>query len=424
MNIWLINSQEQIPFLNSKRRPMRMGLITKYAAQNGHQVTWWTSSFEHVSKKFIRKEENMELVGENIHLYWLSSIGYSSHLSVRRFINNLFVASRFYKKSKDAPRPDLIIVSFPIPELAFAATRYGKLRDIPVVVDIRDWWPDAFIYVVPKILKQPAKIGIFIYKLFIDKIFQNASTITGITQEFVMWGVKRAKRKLSDLDKAFPHGYERIKNIEEDKEADLYWDERAVRKDRNQYNIIFLGSITRSWNFDPIIRAARFFSTNDKRVKFIFCGAGDRLPILKEKAKNICNVFINGEWVDRAKIASLLTRAFIGLVPLPDRPDFLATINNKTIEYLSFGLPIIVSPEQSTVARLARENGFGLSWDGYSNDQLINCIQKLIESDVNYNKMSRAVSNYFSENFSAEKVYKQYIEHIEKIAHSHDRKWW
>jgi glycosyltransferase involved in cell wall biosynthesis len=145
------------------------------------------------------------------------------------------------------------------------------------------------------------------------------------------------------------------------------------------------------------------------------------LPSLREKTKDICNVLINGEWVDRAKIASLLTRAFIGLVPLPDRPDFLATINNKTIEYLSFGLPIIVSPERSKVARLARENGFGLSWDGYSSDQLINCIQKLIDSDVNYNKMSRAASTYFSENFNAEKVYSQYIEHIEQIAQAYNR---
>jgi hypothetical protein len=164
MNIWLLNSQEQIPYLNSKRRPMRMGLIAKYAAQNGHQVTWWTSTFEHVSKQFIRKEEGMELVSKNIYLYWLSSIGYNSHLSIRRFINNLFVSSRFYKKSKNAHRPDLIIVSFPIPELAIAATRYGKLHNIPVVVDIRDWWPEAFIYVVPKVLRQTTKIAFTLYK--------------------------------------------------------------------------------------------------------------------------------------------------------------------------------------------------------------------------------------------------------------------
>jgi len=421
MNIWLLNSQEQIPYLNSKRRPMRMGLIAKYAAQNGHQVTWWTSTFEHVSKQFIRKEEGMELVSKNIYLYWLSSIGYNSHLSIRRFINNLFVSSRFYKKSKNAHRPDLIIVSFPIPELAIAATRYGKLHNIPVVVDIRDWWPEAFIYVVPKVLRQTTKIAFTLYETYLSSIFKSATAITGITQEFVAWGVKRAKRKLSDLDKAFPHGYERIKNIEDNKEANLYWDKRSVKKGQQQYNIVFLGSITRSSDFDPIIRAARFFSNNDKRIRFIFCGAGDRLPSLREKTKDICNVLINGEWVDRAKIASLLTRAFIGLVPLPDRPDFLATINNKTIEYLSFGLPIIVSPERSKVARLARENGFGLSWDGYSSDQLINCIQKLIDSDVNYNKMSRAASTYFSENFNAEKVYSQYIEHIEQIAQAYNR---
>ena len=51
-------------------------------------------------------------------------------------------------------------------------------------------------------------------------------------------------------------------------------------------------------------------------------------------------------WVDAAKIFVLMRRSAVGLDPLPDRYDFLATINNKAIEYMSAGLPVISSPDR------------------------------------------------------------------------------
>ncbi|MBC7350129.1 MAG: glycosyltransferase family 4 protein [Candidatus Aminicenantes bacterium] len=416
MKIWLINSQEQIPYLNSKRRPMRMGLIAKSAIARGHSVTWWTSAFEHVSKRYVAREEKSEQICENLNVYWLSAIGYSNHVSIRRLINNLFVAYRFYIRSKDVAKPDLIVVSFPIPELAFAAVRYGKQYNIPVVVDVRDWWPDALFYSFPKWLKPLLGIATIPYEVLIGKTFKSATAITGITREFVLWGLSKAKRKITELDKDFPHGYEKEEMSRQDiREADSYWEKLGVKKEMKLYNIVFLGSITRSSNFAPIIDASLRLSNDDNHIRFIFCGSGDRLKQLKKMAKGINNIVVNGQWVDRYKIASLLNRAAIGLVPLPDRPDFLNTINNKTIEYLSYSLPIIVSPKRSLVAKIAEENNFGVSWDGYDGEQLIRCIKKVINSNTDYNKMSQAAATYFAVNYRAENVYGKYLEHIEKI---------
>ena len=51
MHIWLIQRAESTPHDESgTRRVQRTGMIAEVLALRGHDVVWWTSSFDHVGK--------------------------------------------------------------------------------------------------------------------------------------------------------------------------------------------------------------------------------------------------------------------------------------------------------------------------------------------------------------------------------------
>ena len=47
----------------------------------------------------------------------------------------------------------MIYVSYPIIEYAASAVKYGIKNHVPVIVDIRDLWPDIFNHNLPKWMK-------------------------------------------------------------------------------------------------------------------------------------------------------------------------------------------------------------------------------------------------------------------------------
>jgi O-methyltransferase len=104
------------------------------------------------------------------------------------------------------------------------------------------------------------------------------------------------------------------------------------------------------------------------------------------------------------------------LDPLPDRYDFLATINNKAIEYLSAGLPVISCPQKGVLFDLLKENQCGLSYE-HGDAVGLSCLLGQLDRDrKTVAQMSRNAALLFEERFVAEKVYEQMACSIENIA--------
>ena len=59
-------------------------------------------------------------------------------------VRTVFWGERFRRASRGESHPILIVAAIPSLEWAEAAVEFGRLRGIPVVIDVRDLWPDVF----------------------------------------------------------------------------------------------------------------------------------------------------------------------------------------------------------------------------------------------------------------------------------------
>jgi len=418
MNIWLVTIGEPVPTLDARAdRLHRTGFLAHFLAEHGHDVVWWTSTFNHFSKKHLYRCDTDVQINDQLRIKLLHGCGYKSNISIARFKDHNQIAKKFKKLAlKQTKQPDIIVAALPTIELCLEVVRYCKTTGVPSVLDMRDMWPDIFIDSVPKILRPIA--GLFLGSMFRSAYVacSGATALTGITDAFVDWGLKRGKRLKSDIDKAFHMGYiTAAPNQKKITIAEKYWNGKGINPSKNEFIVCFFGTIGRQFDMDTVIRTARKLEKQRKTVRFVICGTGDRLEYYKKQAAGVSNLIFPG-WVDAAQIYVLMRWAAVGLDPLIDRYDFLATINNKAIEYMSAGLPIISSPDRGVLCDLLSRHKCGVSYPQGDADTLSDILIKTHDDLDMLHEMSKKSIQLFNEQFTAEKVYGEMMAHLVKIA--------
>ncbi|MHB1002046.1 MAG: glycosyltransferase family 4 protein [Armatimonadota bacterium] len=415
MKVWVVKTGEPIPVHDKNNRWMRSGYLAKLLADNGHDVVWWTSTFDHFSKTHFHTKDTLITTDNGLNIRFVHSPGYSRHVSYARLKDHSIVASRFLELAETDPKPDIILCCLPTLELCCACVDYGKKYNIPVVIDVRDWWPDLYVYSFPKNLQWFARLLLRPMFRKAEYACSNAYAITGTTQGYVDWGLQKAKRQPGAFDIPFPLASADEKPSDElISDAHEFWQNKGVMESDGRPIFAYIGSLGLSFDIPAILSAARILKSRNIKSLFVLCGKGDKLEHYRKISQDLDNVVFVG-WVKVPEIYTLLKMSVAGLAPLPDRPDFLCNINNKTIQYLGAGLPIISSPEKGVVADLLSENDCGVSYATGNPEQLADTIARLSNDDETRKRMSGNAIKLFNKEFIADTVYVKMIKYLEDI---------
>lgn len=416
MRIWLLKSGGPLSIDGENVRLLRMCMIAKELSKNGHQVVLWAPTLNNCKKIFRSTSDKDIDISPNYTIKLLHSSGYKKNISFQRILHNRTIAKKFLQAAQKEGTPDIILAALPTIEFALAATKYGKQNDIPVVLDLRDMWPDIMLNVVPKILRPLARLALNWQFKGVQIACKNATALAGITPAFLQWGLCYAKRKQGQFDAVYPLAYSKEKPDEESiKEAELFWEKQGIKLCDNFFIISFVGSLNSSIELDIVIEAVKKMS-ND--VKLIIGGLGLRLNNYRKQASGNDNILLPS-WLDKPKIWVLLKMSSIGISPYVRRKDFLMSVPNKSAECLSFGLPIVTSLSGGVLGDLLEKHKCGFSYHSDSVDDLAVILSRIKNDAILREEMSKNARALYEREFVAEKVYGDMCNHLEKIVNSH-----
>jgi glycosyltransferase involved in cell wall biosynthesis len=202
------------------------------------------------------------------------------------------------------------------------------------------------------------------------------------------------------------------------REAEAFWDDQGLSRQSDELVAAFVGTLGRQSDFSSILGAARLLAHRRVPFRLVLCGTGDRQAEVAALARAIPNVQLAG-WVDAAQIYALMRRSGVGLDPLPDRFDFLATINNKAIEYLSAGLPVVSCPRRGVLYELLRDQGCGLSYPHGDSGALAQILEHLAREPAQRERLATNALRVYRERFVAETVYARMAEYLETVVFTH-----
>ena len=313
--------------------------------------------------------------------------------------------------------PDILVCAFPTIELSKAATDFGKKTNTPVIVDVRDFWPDIITELAPKLLHVLAKLPL---KLLYDKTkstFKDATAITGISQGAIDWALAHAGREKGPLDVPFVLAYDnKIPTTTQKNECFKFWDNLGVGGNPEQFIISYFGSFNHRIQLKPVIEAAKIISKDrpNLQVKFVLCGQGPTLKKLEIKAKKLPSVIFPG-WINRPKIWTLLQRSSVGLLPYPATLDFNRSYPNKVGEYFSSGVPIL-SSVMGDMNNLIKSKQCGVTYAQNNGKSLANLICNLYDQPAQLSYLSFNAKSVFNTMFNSQIVYEDYCNYIEEIS--------
>jgi len=333
-------------------------------------------------------------------------------VSIGRLANHRAIGARFRASAPREPKPDIIVASWPTIELGREAVAYGRAAGVPVVLDVRDLWPDIFVELAPAWARSLASHALSPMTRAAKEAFGGASAITGVTPAFVDWGLRHAGRPVSPVDRAFPLGYsDRPPDRVAIAEANTAWSRLGVGRDRGELVVAFVGTMgLQKLDMDSVLAAAR--NLQGRGVRFVLCGDGDGLDRFKALAAGLENVIFPG-WVGHAEIWTLLRIASVGLAPYRSSLNYTGNLPNKPIEYLSAGLPIL-SSLNGTLSALLQAHECGITYRGA--DDLALVLAGLIDAPDRLGAMSAAASALYRKEYVAEVVYDEMAAYLELIA--------
>jgi glycosyltransferase involved in cell wall biosynthesis len=411
MIVWLITVGEPINIIDKQphMRMHRTGILAQKLSERGHKVTWWTSTFDHAKKKqYTDKTEQINNIN-GYKIVLMHGIPYSRNISIRRIVNHYQIARAFERIAQQEPKPDIIYCSYPTIELSASAVKYGNEHHLPVIIDVRDLWPDIFIDAFPEMLFRIGKIFLKPLMNISRKVFSECYAVTAVSEGYLEWGLRRGDRQRSANDAVFVLGYERPS-------LEAIWDENTRYKLEkmgvNELKTIcwFIGTFGRTYDLNPVIEAARLLENSGRSdVLFVFSGDGENNQCWRQLADGLSNIVFTG-WIDSQQLAYLLDVADIGLMAyVKGAPQGFP---NKLFEYLSEGIPILSSLNGETAAFLA-EHDCGMTYDAGNSISFLNTLECMLASD--YKCRGNNGKLIFDRQYSADIVYRQLAEYLELI---------
>ena len=412
MNIWLMTVGEPLPTEGAEKRLWRTGLLARMLADKGHKVVWWTSSVNHFQKTLHVQASDRVRIDSHLDIQFLHGPLYTRNISVRRFWNHWVLGREFRRLSVAQQKPDLILCSLPTLELSEEAVKFGRESGVPVLIDIRDRWPDELASALPGPLSRIAPLLLFPMFAQARRALSGATGIVAISKSYLDWGLKLAGRHQHGDDAIFTHGYPRSAA------APLPRDEidarlRKIGIDPDKKLIWFIGTFVGSIDLSTVISAARLLQEQGRDdLQFVLSGEGQDAARYRSEAEGLHNLAFTG-WIDKRDIEALSQSAWAGLAAY--KKGALMSLTNKVFEYLSSGTPLLISLK-GEAEKIVTDNACGLAYEAGVPASLAAAVADITADKTSRDIMSGNARALFEQEYDAGNVYSKMIEFMESVA--------
>ena len=358
-----ISSKKRIflitPFENGlAKRGTRFIDIAEILHNDGWEVNYYTTNFSHAYKhKFSEVDIKKEKKKRDYNLNFVPIIGYSKNISISRIFSNFKMSYDFYKiLNTEIKENDYVLVpSRPVDFISFISKLKNKKRNIKLVLDIRDTWPDAFV-------KKNILFN-FYCNFFLKNSIKKYDLFFHISPSFTNWLNRYAPKAHSEF---IPPGFN----------SERFPDFKPLIKNGNTKKIVFIGALQYQLDILPLIKAIAN-NTNYELTIIGENGNGQRY--------NECNTYIVENGVNNVtvkgviepdKVSKELANYDIGVIPMISN-----SITNKLFDYVASYLPILVLGNNDS-SKLVLENKIGWTVD-FNSDEIESLLSTITWDEIN-----------------------------------------
>ncbi|MHA1832262.1 MAG: glycosyltransferase family 4 protein [Candidatus Helarchaeota archaeon] len=404
MNILLLFPHFNPPTLPSSLRSWQIG---RYLAKRGHNVTVFAPGlnmrteklFSELKGKIFRKKTT-----EGVFLIRVRSITNFRKNPLKRILFEFIYGFLVFLRAFFIKKIDIIVSSYPPALVPIFGLLLSKLRNVPVIFEVRDLMADfldASGYIKLSFFNKLA------YKTqnYVARKSDYIITVTyGMKNVFIKRGIE--PNKISVVT----NGYEDVIFDNYVKSTNNY----KQYKWNNKFVVAFSGGLTQIYDIPWLLNIA-YKIKNQNDILFAIIGDGNKKKEYIEfcKDKGITNVQFLGS-IPRYKIPSVLSKADVGIHYTKNKPIYDVFLCNKIFDYFGSGIPVIYAGKGET-AKIIEESRGGIVVEPENEVALISVLKWIKSNPRKAKIMGDNGRRYVKKYYSREKLSKRFEKILVKV---------
>jgi glycosyltransferase involved in cell wall biosynthesis len=303
-------------------------------------------------------------------------------------------------------RPDVIVATSPQFFCGWAGVLTKWLRRRPLVLEIRDIWPESI-----KAVQAINRHLLFSWLEWLElQMYRAADMIvtvgTGYRNQLLVRNVPARKLHVvtNGVDKDL---FEPIEsNPEQKKRLGL----------EGQFVCSYVGTIGMACGLDVVIRAGELLREQGRNeVTFLLVGDGAVRADLEAdaRARGLSNVIFLGRQ-PKSEIAGLIALSDCCLVHLRAAPLFQTVLPSKIFEAFAMKRPLIVGVA-GHAARIAERSGGGICIEPENEQQLVAAVETLRADPARARALAESGHDYVCEHYDRDRLADHYLMLLESL---------
>lgn len=256
-------------------------------------------------------------------------------------------AFKTMKKLYKTEKPDVIYASSPELFSTAVALLFGRKRNIPVIVEIRDLWPESVVEYTSLTARNPIiKILYRLERWIYSKADRLIYTFEGGKDYVVKKGWDTGNGGPVDISKiGYVNNGVDLAAFKKDVENHIVEDSVL---DSNLFKVVYTGSVRRVNSIWLLVETARVLKENHiDDVAIVIYGDGTERAGLEQLSKDygLENIFFRNR-IDKKYVPSILSRSSLNIfVGEDDAMNQYGLSLNKLFDYMAAGKPILTNME-------------------------------------------------------------------------------
>ena len=298
-------------------------------------------------------------------------------------------------------KPDAVIATSPQFFCGWAGVLVAKLRRVPLVLEIRDLWPESIVTV------GAMRKGVVIRLLewLEQRMYRAADRIVTVGEGYRQQLIERGVQ--AELIEVVPNGAD----------LDVFVPERKSRQVQERYQVpedvftvAFVGTIGMASGLDCVVDAAEKMAAKRaaRPVRFLLVGDGAERQRLETEVRRrkLDNVIFTG-LVDKVCVREILSFADACLVHLRRADLFETVLPSKMFEAFAMQRPVILGLD-GEARKLMEEADAGVAIPPEDSDALMRAIELLADDPGLCDRLGKNGRRFVRERFSRDQLAEEY----------------
>ncbi len=270
---------------------------------------------------------------------------------VRTVFNNVsFAATTALHAAVKGRHFDLVIASSP-PFFVHAAGDFvSRSRNIPLVLELRDLWPDYMVQM--GVLKSRwLTRGLYAWERY---LLRRATQVVVVTESFRRRVIE--KGVAPERVVVVPNGVDTSQYFRREEAVPI----STLERESHDFIVGYLGNFGAGQGLEGVLEAAARVAVDDPEVRFVLAGDGTQKSRIVAMARQLglTNLTIHAH-IPREQTRAFYNACDVCLVPLAPIPAFRDTIPSKIFEIMACERPVLASLDGEG-ARIVREGQSGV----------------------------------------------------------------